>query len=436
VERNLYFPGKFMTERDFVLDTDYLLDRHRLHNRLLHGWGIVCGLEVRRHPRPDCADTWVVIGAGMAVDCHGRELVLTEDLPVRLPLGAGAEEPRDRPFLLAARYWETRVEPVRVLFSEESCDPARTHPNRVRDGARIDAIDVTPGCWPTNPAHHRGHHDGGHEGHDHEGHDHDGNDHEGGEHDGGDHDGGEHGEHGEHGHGEHGHHGHGHGDRCHDGDERGHGHHEHGPDCGCGQHGQHGRGGCLDPHCPCGEYVPLARVVPEPDGGYHLDLDGRRPLPTPPGLLTHITATNWPHGGTVTLDHLRHRMNGRLEISFDRRLRREHGQGAGVNHNTFTVQYAQAQADLEFLPYANEPELSEDRCRAVFSIDEQYLIRGRRAIAECTVYVTLRCDFIPDHRGIAVDGNHLRGQLPTGNGQQGGVFESWFRVVFEREAER
>ena len=44
LERNTYFRGKFMAPRDFAVDTAYLLDRHRLHNRLLHGWGIVGGL--------------------------------------------------------------------------------------------------------------------------------------------------------------------------------------------------------------------------------------------------------------------------------------------------------------------------------------------------------------------------------------------------------
>ena len=51
-ERNRYFTGKYMAARDFQGEQEYLLNRHRLHQRLLHGWGIVCGLRVRRHPDP------------------------------------------------------------------------------------------------------------------------------------------------------------------------------------------------------------------------------------------------------------------------------------------------------------------------------------------------------------------------------------------------
>jgi hypothetical protein len=65
----------------------------------------------------------------------------------------------------------------------------------------------------------------------------------------------------------------------------------------------------------------------------------------------------------------------------------------------------------------------------VFTIDPIYIAEhGRRTLRDTTVYVSLRCDFIQDCRGVPVDGNHLRGRLPSGNGVQGGVFESWFEV--------
>ena len=46
-ELNRYFTGKHMTAEDFEADQHYFLSRHRLHNALLHGWGVVWGLEVR-----------------------------------------------------------------------------------------------------------------------------------------------------------------------------------------------------------------------------------------------------------------------------------------------------------------------------------------------------------------------------------------------------
>ena len=59
----------------------------------------------------------------------------------------------------------------------------------------------------------------------------------------------------------------------------------------------------------------------------------------------------------------------------------------------------------------------------------QAVFHMRRTPAESIIYVTLQCDFILDRDGVPVDGNHLRGRLPTGNGAPGGAFQSWFRVV-------
>ena len=145
-ERNRYFTGKCMTARDFQADQDYLLSHHRLHNRLLHGWGIVCGLRVIRHKNPDCRN-WVVVRSGVALDCCGRELVLPCDTAYDL---APPEAEQPAALLLCLRYAEEQVEHVPVLFHEGECDPARREANRVRELAVIevhDLEDVEPGCW-------------------------------------------------------------------------------------------------------------------------------------------------------------------------------------------------------------------------------------------------------------------------------------------------
>jgi hypothetical protein len=41
------------------------------------------------------------------------------------------------------------------------------------------------------------------------------------------------------------------------------------------------------------------------------------------------------------------------------------------------------------------------------------------------VRILLRCDFVLDENGNAIDGNFLGGKLPTGDGVAGGLFESW-----------
>ena len=53
------------------------------------------------------------------------------------------------------------------------------------------------------------------------------------------------------------------------------------------------------------------------------------------------------------------------------------------------------------------------------------LVRGFRIFAR----VVVKCDFLIDEEGRPVDGNHLDGKVPTGNGVRGGDFESWFELI-------
>jgi hypothetical protein len=67
-----YFFGKVMGVEDFEAEQSYLLDKHRRHNRHLHGWGVICGLAVA----PSGAG--VVVEPGLALDGLGREIVVPE----------------------------------------------------------------------------------------------------------------------------------------------------------------------------------------------------------------------------------------------------------------------------------------------------------------------------------------------------------------------
>jgi hypothetical protein len=406
-ERNRYFTGKYMTARDFWGEQEYFLSRHRLHNRLLHGWGIVCGLRVIPHPIPECADRWVVVRAGIAIDCCGRELILRQDTPFELPLPRppepsqenperqeGASDQQERPhqqggqghidapqhqgtppqeslsgpFLLCLRYREQEIERVPALYVEGTCDPTRQEANRVREVACLDVCsldDVEAGCWRMP---------------------------------GGDPEA-----------------------RCRD-------------DCDDELPGP--AGACLEPECPCGEMVPLALITfdpAHPEARFEINTLGRRHLPPPIEFLTHIVSINWPHGGTVSLSHLRESMQGRLEVRFDRKLLDNEGEATGINEHTFIVQYGGVQRDVEFLPSTDDSPTMEEDCLAVFRIEPSKLDPNERRanIAGNVVYVTLKCDFILDCHENPVDGDHMRGQLPSGNGMAGGVFESWFRVTYE-----
>jgi hypothetical protein len=393
-----------MAARDFSVEQEYFLSRHRLHNRVLHGWGVVCGLRVVHHPDPECRKRWVVVKAGIGLDCCGREVVLFEDRAFELPLPApppeagsspgspmtpaaephksdteqrADEEPRypvvtaqypvHSSYLVCIKYVEQEIEKVPALYNEGACDPARQDYNRVRECVDLVALDPheVPGCWrtaepvidPTKGC-------------------------------------------------------------CDDCDE---------PIPGPA-------GICLEPQCPCKDTVALALVdwaPTDPEHPLRIHMDGRRTLPTPPEFLTHIRGVNWPHGGTITLEHLRDEMHGRLEVYFDRKILPANGAATGINDFTFVVQYGDIQRGLEFMPMrrGHGPTLEED-CRAVCHIDREILTGEDRGLtlSNHVVFVTIYCDFILDCHDNPVDGNFLGGKFPTGNGVKGSTFRSWFRV--------
>ena len=75
-ERLRYFTGRYMTARDFRDEQMHHLTHRYLHNRILHGWGVVCGLHVYPHPVDTCRNDHVRVDCGMALDCCGREIVV------------------------------------------------------------------------------------------------------------------------------------------------------------------------------------------------------------------------------------------------------------------------------------------------------------------------------------------------------------------------
>jgi hypothetical protein len=73
--RNQYFEGKRLTPDSFRVEQSYQVERRRLLNRAIHGWGVVYGYAIR--PRPSGRLT---IGPGLALDQSGRELVQTDSV--------------------------------------------------------------------------------------------------------------------------------------------------------------------------------------------------------------------------------------------------------------------------------------------------------------------------------------------------------------------
>jgi len=140
--RNNYFTGKMLVERDFTDEQRYHMGKQQRHARHLHGSGCVCGLKVKQHPNENCRDCYVVIEPGTAIDCCGRELLVTQqeyfDFAARIAekkidLGSNAQT-----LQICLRYSECPSEQVPVLFDDCDTSDTATLPSRITEGFDFD----------------------------------------------------------------------------------------------------------------------------------------------------------------------------------------------------------------------------------------------------------------------------------------------------------
>lgn len=139
--RNRYYTGKRLTRDAMQVEQDYLAERRHLLNRALHGWGVVYGYAV------ELKDGKLVVGAGLALDAVGRELVQTAGLElaacdlVELPPGPGDC------WMLRVHYAERPQAPTTL---RDPCDCERTQYDQVCETVRysIQRIDCAECCPP------------------------------------------------------------------------------------------------------------------------------------------------------------------------------------------------------------------------------------------------------------------------------------------------
>ncbi|HEY0878482.1 MAG TPA: hypothetical protein VGE10_08505 [Zeimonas sp.] len=84
--RPRFFAGQLLDAATLAAEQDYLREKLRRHNRALHGFGIVSGLDVRIEPADgvEC----IVVEPGYALDACGEEFEIVERVTVPLPSGA------------------------------------------------------------------------------------------------------------------------------------------------------------------------------------------------------------------------------------------------------------------------------------------------------------------------------------------------------------
>lgn len=131
LQRVRYFTGQLLTAEDFQAEQDYLLQKQRRHNRMLHGAGIVDGLSVSAD-----GSSAITISPGMALDCQGNEIVAGS--PVQLALQGGSQ------WYITARYVERLSDPVPISGNSTDLSAASVEYRRVEEGSEIELTGDDP----------------------------------------------------------------------------------------------------------------------------------------------------------------------------------------------------------------------------------------------------------------------------------------------------
>jgi DNA-binding beta-propeller fold protein YncE len=142
-ERLNYFTGQFLAARDFRAEQLYHIDKHRQHNRYLHGYGTVCGLRVVQHSNEACRDRYVIVEPGLALDGCGREIFVPEtqyvDVGAKLAPQKADPTQTGKHLLISLCYQECETEFVPALYAECGCTDTGCEANRIYEGFEIEA---------------------------------------------------------------------------------------------------------------------------------------------------------------------------------------------------------------------------------------------------------------------------------------------------------
>jgi hypothetical protein len=165
LERTRFFARQLVGPTDLTQDQLYFREKLKRHNRMLHGWGVVCGACVGRGK----AACDVVVYAGYVLGPYGDEIVIPSDITVDLcKLGVGEQigccdgdlDPwcgdtqqrcAEGTVYLAVRYEECLTKPVRAVTGNCGCgcDDAACEYSRIRDGYAFKVLRELPDTYAT-----------------------------------------------------------------------------------------------------------------------------------------------------------------------------------------------------------------------------------------------------------------------------------------------
>jgi hypothetical protein len=150
-ERNRYFYGKPMTVSDFEAEQRYLIGKHRYINRLVHGAGVLCGLQVTLPAGFSSERPIIELAEGAALDCCGNLIVVSRSGTAEVK---GDFNPEGLNYLYL-KYAECSKQPVMLAANGSSCEEVCCY-NRIQETFEVVASRTAPGAGdaaaPPKPA--------------------------------------------------------------------------------------------------------------------------------------------------------------------------------------------------------------------------------------------------------------------------------------------
>jgi hypothetical protein len=146
-----YFHGMLLDEKDFREEQQYHANKRRLLNRMLHGSGVVCGLELKGKKGKKS----IQVTPGLALDCSGNEIWVPKDLKIDLasllppknkPKGEPDcrpvdEEPNLKTYYIGIRYDERPTNPVSVYLPSGDCEERTCENSRWKEGYCVEIVE-------------------------------------------------------------------------------------------------------------------------------------------------------------------------------------------------------------------------------------------------------------------------------------------------------
>jgi hypothetical protein len=164
LERVHFFPRQLVTAADLTQEQNYYRNKLRRHNRLLHGWGIVCGAVVSISDDNTSAAE-AIVAPGYILGPYGDEIVIdrsiTLDLDAYISSDCLDEPCNDDPqngvqdlgnYYIAVKYAECMSKPVQVNTGVCGCDELQCEYSRIRDHYEFGLLTELPSTYDPMPA--------------------------------------------------------------------------------------------------------------------------------------------------------------------------------------------------------------------------------------------------------------------------------------------